>query len=89
MHWLALFYVFLVVEDEGKQLVLPRDEVIEEGLKGVADGELAVGDGTDEGGGLEEEVQEVIVFLYARAADGVIGQRFILVDSAGQFIDSL
>jgi hypothetical protein len=44
VHWLALLYVLLVIEDEGKQLILLGDEVIEESLEGIADGELAVGD---------------------------------------------
>lgn len=72
VHWLALFYAIFVVKDESKQLVLFGNKIIEKGLKRVADGELAISDGTDESGGLKEEIQEIIVLLHVRTADGVI-----------------
>lgn len=69
VHWLTLLYVFFVVEDEGKQLILTGNEAIEKGLERVADGDLAIGNGADESGGLEEEVKKVVVFLHIVTAD--------------------
>ncbi len=85
---LALLDVLLVVEDEGEEFVVAGDEVVEEGLEGVADGELSVGDGADEGGGVEDEVQEVVVCLHVWAFE-VLGQSFILVDGIDQFVNGL
>lgn len=85
---LALLDVLLVVEDEGEEFVVAGDEVVEEGLEGVADGELSVGDGADEGGGVEDEVQEVVVCLHVWAFEA-LGQSFILVDGIDQFVNGL
>lgn len=65
---LALFDVVLVAQDVAKELVVPRLQLIEEGLDRLQ-GELSFGDGLDEVGGLEQEVEEVEVLLDVLAVD--------------------
>lgn len=59
---LALFDVILVAQDVAEQFVVPRFQLVEEGLDRL-EGKLPSGDGLDEVRGLEQEVKEVKILL--------------------------
>lgn len=59
---LALFDLILVAQDVAEEFVVPRLQLVEEGLNRLQ-GKLPSGDGLDEVRGLEQEVKEVKILL--------------------------